>query len=184
MRICIVGCGAVGSLFAANLARLADVEVWAFDPWQEHVDAINANGLRLSGREHLLAHPHATSDASKVPACDFGIVATKSIHTREAMRAVAGAFAHGATCSVQNGAGNEEIIAKFVPQVIRGTTLPAGHVIEPGHVSWDNKGPTTLDHSSRNRHRWSALANSPNSVLERECRRSRTMTHAAFSGAK
>ena len=31
MRICIVGCGAVGSLFAANLATLDDVEVWAFD---------------------------------------------------------------------------------------------------------------------------------------------------------
>ena len=31
MRICIVGCGAVGSLFAANLASLEDVEVWAYD---------------------------------------------------------------------------------------------------------------------------------------------------------
>ena len=49
MRVCIVGCGAVGSLFAANLATLDDVEVWAFDLYQAHVDAINANGLRLSG---------------------------------------------------------------------------------------------------------------------------------------
>ena len=31
MRVCVVGCGAVGSLFAANLATLDDVEVWAFD---------------------------------------------------------------------------------------------------------------------------------------------------------
>ena len=31
MRVCIVGCGAVGSLFAANLANLDDVEVWAYD---------------------------------------------------------------------------------------------------------------------------------------------------------
>jgi len=53
VRICVVGCGAVGSLFAANLARLDDVEVWAYDPWQEHVDAINAHGLRLSGREDV-----------------------------------------------------------------------------------------------------------------------------------
>ena len=49
MRIAVIGCGAVGSLFAANLGTLEDVEVWAYDPWQEHVDAINANGLRLSG---------------------------------------------------------------------------------------------------------------------------------------
>ena len=31
MRIGVVGCGAVGSLFAANLSLLDDVEVWAFD---------------------------------------------------------------------------------------------------------------------------------------------------------
>ena len=46
MRVCVVGCGAVGSLFAANLAQLEDVEVWAYDLSQPHVDAINANGLR------------------------------------------------------------------------------------------------------------------------------------------
>ena len=41
MRICVVGCGAVGSLFAANLAQLDDVEVWAFDVSRAHVDAIS-----------------------------------------------------------------------------------------------------------------------------------------------
>ncbi len=51
MRVCVVGSGAVGSLFAANLAQLDDVEVWAYDLSQPHVDAINANGLRLIGAE-------------------------------------------------------------------------------------------------------------------------------------
>ena len=37
VRVCIVGCGAVGSLFAANLASLDDVEVWAYDLAREHV---------------------------------------------------------------------------------------------------------------------------------------------------
>ncbi len=50
VRVCVVGCGAVGSLFAANLAQLDDVEVWAYDVSQPHVDAINAGGLRLVGR--------------------------------------------------------------------------------------------------------------------------------------
>ena len=62
MRICIVGCGAVGSLFAANLATLDDVEVWAFDLSQPHVDAINERGLRLRGAGEVHAHLHATSD--------------------------------------------------------------------------------------------------------------------------
>ena len=63
MRICVVGCGAVGSLFAANLAQLDDVEVWAYDLAREHVDAINANGLRLSGAGEVVGRPRATADA-------------------------------------------------------------------------------------------------------------------------
>ena len=144
MRIAVIGCGAVGSLFAANLSLLEDVEVWAYDAWRAHVDAINANGLRLSGRDDVLGRPRATADASDLPPCEYGIVVTKSMHTRTAIAATAHAFEEGAVCSVQNGAGNEEIIAEFVPQVIRGTTLPAGHVVSPGHVSWDNKGPTDI----------------------------------------
>ena len=54
MRVCVVGCGAVGSLFAAHLATLPDVEVWAYDVVEEHVAAINADGLRLTGRADIL----------------------------------------------------------------------------------------------------------------------------------
>ena len=81
MRVCVVGCGAVGSLFAATLAQLDDVEVWAYDLNREHVDAINRDGLRLSGAGEALGRPRATSDPGELPACDFGIVATKAMHT-------------------------------------------------------------------------------------------------------
>ena len=144
MRVCVVGCGAVGSLFAANLAQLDDVEVWAYDPWREHVDAINANGLRLSGAGDVVGRVRATADPSELPACDFGIVATKSMHTSAALAATAHAFEQGAVCSVQNGAGNEELVAEHVKEVIRGTTFPAGHMIEPGQVGWDTRGDTHI----------------------------------------
>jgi 2-dehydropantoate 2-reductase len=144
MKVCVVGCGAVGALFAANLAQLDDVEVWAFDVWEEHVQAINENGLRLSGAGEVVGRLSATSDPGAVPSCDFGIVATKSMHTTDAVAAVAHAFTEGSVCSVQNGVGNEEAIAEHVDRVIRGTTFPAGKIVEPGHVQWDVKGDTTL----------------------------------------
>jgi 2-dehydropantoate 2-reductase len=144
VRICIVGCGAVGSLFAANLAQLDDVEVWAYDASQEHVDAINANGLRLSGAGEVLGRLTATTDARRLPACEFGIVATKAMHTGSAIEATAHAFAGGCVATVQNGLGNEETLAAHVERVIRGTTFPAGKLVEPGHVQWDVKGDTTL----------------------------------------
>ena len=144
MRVTIVGCGAVGSLFAANLAQLDDVEVWAFDLDREHVAAINEHGLRLSGAGEVVGKLRATTDAAELPPSDFGIVATKCMHTAPAIEATAAAFANGSVCSVQNGVGNEEVLAQHVERVIRGTTFPAGRVVEPGHVQWDVKGDTTI----------------------------------------
>jgi len=145
MRICIVGCGAVGSLFAAHLANAGDVEVWAYDVWKEHTEAIRKNGLRLSGAADFTARLNATSDPKELPRCDYGIVATKAIHTKSAIAQVAHVFdAESAVCSVQNGVGNEELIAEHVKFVIRGTTFPAGHPIAPGHIGFDIKGDTWI----------------------------------------
>ena len=144
MRICIVGCGAVGSLFAANLATLDDVEVWAFDLYQDHVDAIERDGLTLSGAGSVHARLRATSDPSALPPCDFGIVATKAMHADAALKATAHAFVGGSVASVMNGVGNEETLARHVTRVVRGTTFPAGKLLEPGHVQWDVKGETTF----------------------------------------
>ena len=144
MRVCVVGCGAVGSLFAANLARLDDVEVWAYDVSQPHVDAIEANGLRLTGAAEVVARVRATADADALPPCEFGIVATKAMHTETATAATAHAFSAASVASVQNGIGNEEAISRHVERVIRGTTFPAGRILEPGVVRWDVQGETTL----------------------------------------
>jgi 2-dehydropantoate 2-reductase len=143
MKICVIGCGAVGSLFAAHLAKAGEAEVWAYDVWEEHTNAIRQHGLRLSGAADFTAQLNATSDPSQLPRCDYGIVATKAIHTRVAISQVADIFDDkSAVCSVQNGVGNEEIIAERVQFVIRGTTFPAGHPIAPGHVGYDIQGDT------------------------------------------
>jgi 2-dehydropantoate 2-reductase len=145
MRICIIGCGAVGSLFAAHLAKAGEAEVWAYDVWKDHIDAIRQNGLRLSGAADFTARLHATSNPQELPRCDYGIVATKAIHTGKAIAGTAHIFdERSAVCSVQNGVGNEEIIAEHVKHVIRGTTFPAGHPIAPGHIGFDIKGDTWI----------------------------------------
>jgi 2-dehydropantoate 2-reductase len=145
MKICIIGCGAVGSLFAAHLAKAGEAEIWAYDVWKEHTDAIRDKGLRLSGAAEFTARMNATSNPAEIPRCDYGIVATKAIHTRSAIAHTANIFdENSAVCSVQNGVGNEEIIAEHVKYVIRGTTFPAGHAIAPGHVGYDIKGDTWI----------------------------------------
>ena len=71
-RVLIVGCGAIGSLFAAAAAQADGVEVWAYDAWPEHVDAINRDGLRLTGAGEAHVRVHATTDASAIPPCELG----------------------------------------------------------------------------------------------------------------
>ena len=144
MKIGVIGSGAVGSLFAAHLATLEDIEVWVYDVSEAHVAAINKKGLRLTGVGEVHSHPTATTSGRDLPALDFGIVATKGMHTRAAIEATSHAFTDGAVCSVQNGVGNEEVIAEFVPRVIRGTTFPAGRVMSPGVVQWDTAGSTWI----------------------------------------
>lgn len=145
MKVCIVGCGAVGSLFAAHLANQGEAEVFAYDVSEAHVSAIQQSGLRISGAADFTAKLTASTDAKKLPRCDFGIVATKATHTRTAIEQAKHLFdENSAVCSVQNGVGNEEIIAEHVRWVIRGTTFPAGHIIAPGHVSYDIAGDTWI----------------------------------------
>ena len=145
MRVCIVGCGAVGSLFAAALAQVDGVEVWAYDLNEQHVAAINQQGLRLTGAGEVHATGvRATTRGDDVPPCEFGIVATKAMHTDAAVAATAAAFTDAAVASVQNGVGNEEAIAPHVARVIRGTTFPAGKILAPAVVQWDVKGETTF----------------------------------------
>jgi 2-dehydropantoate 2-reductase len=143
-RVCVVGCGAIGSLYAAHLAQLPGLEVWAYDVSAEHVAAINRDGLRLIGAYNIVAPVRARTDPADIPACALGIMATKGGVTAAAASATAAIFADGALCSVQNGIGNEEVLSEYVPRVMRGVTLPAGRVDGPGVVEIYAPGPTWI----------------------------------------
>jgi 2-dehydropantoate 2-reductase len=140
VRVAVLGCGAIGSLYAAHLARVPGVEVWGVDPWADHVAAIEAHGLRVTGHADFVASVRATTDATALPPCQFAIVATKALHTRDAVSAARGALTDAAVVSVQNGIGNEEVVADVLPRVMRGSIVTAGHVTEPGSVSYDAPG--------------------------------------------
>ena len=139
-RVAVLGCGAIGSLYAAHLARVPGVEVWAVDPWAEHVAAIEANGLRVTGHGAFVAPVRAVEHAARLPSCEFAVVATKAQHTRAAVAAARPALADAAVVSLQNGLGNEDIIATLLPKVIRGSIVTAGHVTQPGVVRYDAPG--------------------------------------------
>jgi 2-dehydropantoate 2-reductase len=144
IRIAVLGCGAIGSLYAAHLARVPGVEVWAVDPWRAHVEAIETGGLRVTGQAEFTVPVHARTDATDLPQCGLAIVATKAQHTTEAVAAARDALRDAAVVSVQNGVGNEELIAEIAPRVMRGTIVTAGSVTAPGTVRYDAPGDSWI----------------------------------------
>lgn len=136
-RILIIGAGAIGSLYAAHLARVA--EVWALVRREEHARTLNQRGMHVTGWNEFRATFRATTDAGALPEFDFGIVATKAHQTHGAFAPVAHLFPHGAVLSAHNGLGCEEIMAELMPQgyVIRGTTFMSCTRFADDHIHYE-----------------------------------------------
>ncbi len=142
-RVCVIGCGAIGSLYAAHLARVA--EVWAFVRREEHARALNRDGLRVSGTHEFHVSLKATTRPEELPECDLGIIATKATHVAESIAPVGHRFDRGAVISAQNGLGSEEIIAEHTGgQVIRGTTFMSGTKHSDTQVQYELDTPTWI----------------------------------------
>jgi 2-dehydropantoate 2-reductase len=107
-RVCVIGAGVIGSLYAAHLARVRDV--WVLTRRREHADALNAEGLRVSGRHEFTTRLRATHEAGALPEFDLGIVATKATELDAAAERMAGRFAGATMMTIQNGLGAEAIL--------------------------------------------------------------------------
>ena len=106
MRIAIVGVGAMGSVYAGLLGSSGN-EVWAIDPWAEHVAAIRDRGLRVEGASgDRVVAVAATCDPADVGAVDLVVIATKAMHVRAAAEgALALVGPETVVLPIQNGLG-------------------------------------------------------------------------------
>ena len=145
-NILIVGCGAIGGLFASALAAVP--KVTAYDAKAEHVRAINANGLRVIGRSPRAARIAATDDPAVLKGLSFDAVIflIKSKLTAAALAQLRPVLdGNPMLVTLQNGMGNAEVLLG-VPDVtvVRGVTMNAGRYVEPGCVENLIEGKTWL----------------------------------------
>src|SRR5262249_18211113 len=147
MRFCVIGAGSMGSLYGGLLAR-GGYDVTLVDVWQEHVDAIQRNGLRLDGITGDLRIPvRATSRADDVPPVDCAIILTDANTTRDAAetaRRVLGTA--GFALTLQNGIGNVEALGEVLGsgRVLGGTSNHSAAIQAPGHVTHTHAAPTWI----------------------------------------
>ena len=107
-RVCVIGAGVIGSLFAGHLADVAEVSV--LTRRRDHADALNGKGLRVTGRSDRRASVFATDDPEELPAFDVGIVATKAGGLEDAAASLDGRFPDATIMTTLNGLGAEEVV--------------------------------------------------------------------------
>lgn len=138
MKISIIGAGAMGSVYAALFAE-AGHEVVVVDPWLDHVEAINRNGLRLSGAsgDRLIRGIRATGDASETEGSEKFVLATKASAVGEAARAIKPYVGDALILTIQNGLGAAERIGAHMDtaNVLLGVADGFGaSMTGPGHA--------------------------------------------------
>jgi 2-dehydropantoate 2-reductase len=134
-RVCIVGAGVIGSLFAGHLARVCEVSV--LTRRREHADGLNAQGLRVSGKSDRHARVTATDDADDLPEFDVAIVATKAAGLEPAAAALEGRFPEATVVTVLNGIGAEEAIRRHGDwRLVSGVTFMSGTKHSDTHVEY------------------------------------------------
>ncbi|NYT37606.1 2-dehydropantoate 2-reductase [Allopusillimonas soli] len=146
-RVAIVGCGAMGSVYAGLMAD-AGHEVHAVTLWADHAQAMAREGIRVSGasgdRRARLASASTTTDGIGV--CDLAIIAAKAYDVESAAQATVPLVGAGTVVqTIQNGLGSPERVALHVPASRMAVGIVGGYgasLVEPGHVHHNGREVT------------------------------------------
>ena len=146
-RVAILGAGGMGALFGSILQQ-GGLSVILIDSNREHVAAVRAKGLHIEGYggERTLTIP-ITADAAEVDAAELILFQCKAHGSRAGARAVKHLTDAGALAvSLQNGLGNEQVIAAEVgaDKVLGGLTTMAGQLLAPGRIRDFSRTPSYI----------------------------------------
>jgi len=140
VKLAVVGCGAIGGVVGAFLHK-AGADVVLVDTNQAHVDAIRQRGLLIDGDgvEPTTVYPPIVANANEISEpLDVVFLAVKSVATRAAAQSVLPHLKPSSiVVALQNGMGNEEIIANIVgpDRVLAGVVGWGATFTGPGHIT-------------------------------------------------
>ena len=135
-RVCVVGAGAIGSLYAGHLAQVAEVTVLTRRP--DQAAALNTGGLQVSGKSDLRARVTASHQPEGIDDVDLAIVACKAVDLPTTAQRLQGRFGHAAVMTVQNGLGAEELVRRHGEwPLISAVTFMSGTRRSDTHVEYE-----------------------------------------------
>jgi 2-dehydropantoate 2-reductase len=152
MKVAVMGAGAVGCYYGAMLARAGHEVVLIGRP--AHVEAVNANGLRLETRAFdEQVRMAASTEPGAVQGADLVLFCVKSTDSESAAAQIGPHLAPGAlVLTLQNGVDNDERVRAVLPasnEVAAAVVYVATGMAGPGHVKHNGRGELVIAPSRR-----------------------------------
>ena len=139
MNILIYGIGAMGSIYASLLSRAGN-KVFVVDKWEDHINEIKKNGLKVEGASGTNTNKSLEAFTEVPIGIEFGliIISTKASGVSDAAIEIKKIVKENTIIiSIQNGIGSSEEIKNHIPQknLLIGVADGFGaSIIKPGHI--------------------------------------------------
>lgn len=159
MKIAVIGCGAMGSVYAARLAAAGN-EVLVIDTYRPNIDEIARHGLHVTGPGFDRTVPLRASTTAPAEAVDLIVLAVKAADVKPgAQQALSMLVDSTPVLTIQNGLGSAEVVADVVGENRLAVGIASGFgaaQIAPGHVH----------HNAMRAMRFGAYASLPHATVE------------------
>jgi len=159
MKVAVIGCGAMGSIYAAKFAA-AGHDVLAIDRHQASVEQIARHGLRVTGPTSDQVVPMRAISTAPAEVMDLVVLAVKAADVKTGtQQALPMLGADTPVLTVQNGLGSAETVAGVVgdQRVAVGIASGFGAArVAPGHVH----------HNAMRAMRFGAYSSLPHATVE------------------
>jgi 2-dehydropantoate 2-reductase len=164
-KVAIVGCGAMGSVYAALMAE-AGHEVHAVTLWPDHAAAMRTQGLRVEGAsgDRTVRLASAGTDTNGIGPCDLVVIATKAFDVEAAARSSVKLLGPDTVVqTIQNGLGSPEVAAPILGK----DRIAVGVV---GGFGASMRAPGHAHHNGMEMIRFGAFAGLPTRLLRDSAR--------------
>jgi 2-dehydropantoate 2-reductase len=173
MKIAVIGCGAMGSIYAARLAAAGN-DVLAVDNYRPGIEQIARHGLRVTGPGYDQTVQLRAATSAPAEPMDLVVLSVKTADVKAAARQALPMLGPGTpVLTIQNGLGSAEIVAGIVGHQRVAVGIASGFGasrVAPGHVH----------HNAMRAMRFGAYSSLPYPTVESIAQ---TWTQAGFDAA-
>lgn len=146
MLVYIAGSGAMGCRFGYQISKTGN-EVILLDQWDDHIKAIQENGLKITGDVEETVHLPIMKPQEATREADLVILFTKAMQLPQMLQDIKGIIGKETkVLCLLNGLGHEDVIRQYIPEhnILMGVTVWTAGLKGPGHVHLQGVGALNL----------------------------------------